>query len=213
MNTRPPFTIGRVLALTALLTASAFSPASAEGPGGPGPVAQCLEECRASRGDCVGGCNAAFADCMRGPRLEARICRRDCVAQFEEDSIELEGCVETCRTEIVVPARQECGPARRECVPECGPALCPRLCRPGGGGLDEVDECRVACAVDLRSCSKAGKAALQECLAPCRELTEEAERETCVGGCIEAAGAGAAACVEGFQSCSAGCEPTTTTLP
>ncbi len=212
MRTRRFTTFGAAAAAAVLFLSLAGSAGAEFAPPPPGPVLECVRECVGLRRDCARACNASFLDCMSGARLEMRMCRAGCVEQFGEDTPELETCLATCRDEIVIPAREECGALRRECAPQCQPGPCLLLCRPDGGGIGEDDECRGACARDLRSCAGEGKAALWECLSPCRSLTDEAEREACATTCVEAARAGAAACKEGFETCASACEvPTTTT--
>jgi len=215
MMTQRRFPSAAAFALAALLSTSAAAPAAAELPRPTGPIGECLVECAGLGLQCVRGCNAAFNDCVRGAKLEMRVCRNECAEQFEEETPEFEACTATCRQEILVPAREECGPLRRECVSQCWPGPCLRICGPRGDGVGEVDECRAGCAGELRSCAKAGKAALRECLAPCRSLTDEVERHECFAACAQDARAGAAACREEYRSCSAGCDEavTTTTLP
>lgn len=211
MRTRRFLTKLAILAVVALCGSALAFPAGAESPPPPGSARECYRECRALSGQCLRACNAAFADCMLGARLEMRACRSDCVDQFEEGTPELESCLLTCREEILAPALAECRPLRRECGPQCLPGSCLRICHPDGDGLDELDECRAGCAVELRRCAREGKRALRECLAPCFEIADEAEREACTLSCADAARERAAECREGFESCSVGCETTTTT--
>jgi len=174
---------------------------------------QCLLDCREARRGCGEACGAGFATCMAGPRIEMGQCRDGCVAEFEAESPELEACVQTCRAEILVPAREVCGPQRQECRTTCRPSHCLHICRPDGEVPPEISECRVACGAALYECASAVRAELRECMTPCREILDEVEREACAATCIENTRDDAIACHEGFRSCAAECvvEPTTTT--
>lgn len=210
MNPISSFPSGAALAVAALLVLSAAGPAAAFHHPRPEPVLQCLLDCREARHGCAQACGAGFASCMAGARIEMKQCRDACVAGFEEESPELEACVQTCRVEILVPAREECAPQRQECRPLCHPGPCLEVCRPDG---PQLDECRGECAVTLHECATSVRSALHECMMPCREIIDEVERDACAESCVEATRPDAMACHEGFRSCAGECvvEPTTTT--
>lgn len=199
------------LALAALAVFSA-GPAVAFRPPLPGPVLACLADCHEAREECGHACRAGFASCMSGPRLETKMCRQGCAGEFEEDTPELEACISTCHADILAPAREECRPLRQECRPACKPGRCLDICRPDGE-VSPQRECREACATALYGCATTARTALRECMAPCRELTDEVEREACAAECAVAARNDAATCHEGFSTCNGECveEPTTTT--
>jgi hypothetical protein len=189
-----------VSVLAALTLVAAALPEAAEAQSRPRPIAECMEACQAGRAECGQACRGAFVDCMRGPRAERRACSQACDAAFEPDSVELEEGKRACRVEIVAPAREECHALRAECRPLCHPGGCPTLCRPGDD-FEGPDVCRRACAGELHECAAAGKAELRECMAPCRQLADEAEREACAGECANGARLGAGACREAFGAC------------
>ena len=200
-------------AMAVAVVISGSSPAYAQDEGT--PIRECIHECVGIQRDCFQGCRALVADCMNGPRLEMRLCRADCTSQFEAESPELAACMTDCRETILAPALEECRPLGRECAQQCLPGSCLRICRPEGPGIGEPDECRAGCALGLRQCARGGRAALYECLSPCRELTDPAEILACRESCVETAKANAHECREGFAGCTATCEEPseTTTLP
>lgn len=209
-----PQNLIRAAVTTALVLIAAVGPASAESRPLPEPVLECLDDCRELNHGCARACRAQMADCMSGPLLDFRICRHDCEVEFGRDTPEFETCVLECRDTILAPAREECRPLRRECIKSCSPGRCRRVCGPDGPGIDEVDLCKGECASGLTKCVRGNRAALHECLVPCRELEDVSELLACAGNCADAAADNALGCREDYADCASKCEPVTdTTLP
>lgn len=216
MNIHPFFLPRPALVLAGLLAFAAGLGSAAPAAAEDGPALDsdrtCLEICIGQRRHCLHACRVSVSSCLRSARVETRLCRRNCLAQFEADTPERESCLAACRHDVLEPAVEACRALATDCAPECLPGRCRVLCGPDGGGLDETGECRARCAGQLRRCSRETNRQLRDCLIPCREIDDLAEKEACAQPCFEAARQSAADCQEDLRSCSAACEdPTTTT--
>lgn len=184
------------LGLALLLSLSGTAQAERGGP------SECHVECVGQKLECRKGCQEFARDCMRPAFQEARECRTGCLDEFGQDTPEAESCVETCRSEIVAPARLECREQRGECRSECHPGNCRRACKPGAES--GPSECVRECLADGVRCAREGVGELRECRQGCRGLEGEAG-ETCRLACAEQVRESHQVCRSGYAECVESC--------
>ncbi len=180
----------------------------------PDPVA-CLLECRADKARCWGACRAEKNQCIERARLDARVCKLDCI---EDETVENVGvCRRRCVTAALRTAVAECDLGQPVCIRECHPYSCARECGVEeetipGSTVGETSDCELPvdracladCADDFRACMSPVRQEARECLAGCGDLTGE-ERFACYADCASAAREGASACRGDFRECASGC--------
>jgi hypothetical protein len=137
---------------------------------------------------CGAGCGMQMKACIATARMTNKECRMTCRAS--SSGADLGACLTSCKDTL----RSNTATCRSG-VPDCL-ASCQTT------SPDVPTGCNGACGQDLGTCVQDVVTTAKACARGC---SDEADRVSCLQGCVSAAQDGAAGCARTFASCLAGC--------